>query len=309
MSVAWRELIGSPEEEYGSGGMRATRTIMCAWADRHAVLMDVLGNGYGIGGTGAKRYPGQDAVWVVSAKVKPFTSDPASQVFTDIETNLNSYGDCVITLQYELIRSNWPVRGENGPTTEPQTVRTIRVSGALEPNWVSCKGMKWIAPDSPGAEPKQVTEDDLGMQLRVGMTEWVATWHRVIAPPRAQIQNLLGKINGHAWQGFKAETLLFDSWSADTEFVLLDGFSEIQTAWKLTYVFREKLIQLSDTDKVRLSNLGPIGWPYLYRSKPVAQAGWARIVDRNNEPIYIPTCPPTHDAELDSGFDPLFRYA
>jgi len=57
MTVAFKELAGSPVEYYTPEGFRAERRLLCAWDDRHAVVEQLVGNGYPFGGQSQAAYP------------------------------------------------------------------------------------------------------------------------------------------------------------------------------------------------------------------------------------------------------------
>ena len=61
MSVAYKEITGSPIEQYGADGMTATRLFICPWDDRDAFVQDISGAGYQSGVSDPVAYPAQGA--------------------------------------------------------------------------------------------------------------------------------------------------------------------------------------------------------------------------------------------------------
>lgn len=83
MCVLFKELAGSPSEEYNSGGFMATRTFLIAWEDRDAFAAEVMDT--------ANHYPGKPTVSAVRLRFEPFDpNDPDVQAVDDTTTGLNS---------------------------------------------------------------------------------------------------------------------------------------------------------------------------------------------------------------------------
>lgn len=88
MPTLFKELAGSPCEEYTSEGFSATRTFLIAWEDRDAFASEVMG----LGGAPPVHYPGKPAVLAVRLRLEPFDPEaPDVQPLDDLTVGLNSY--------------------------------------------------------------------------------------------------------------------------------------------------------------------------------------------------------------------------
>jgi hypothetical protein len=86
MTVAFKELSGSPSETFAPEGMAARRRILVAWEDRFSMLVELLG-------TGGSGYPACPYALVMRAAVEPWPPTPDEQgAFDEIASQLNSYG-------------------------------------------------------------------------------------------------------------------------------------------------------------------------------------------------------------------------
>ena len=79
MTICFREFAGSPVETCGPGGMKAVRTLLCAWDDREEVIEALLGDGYEFGGSSRAGYPGKPDVVAMRARCEPLTDDLVPQ--------------------------------------------------------------------------------------------------------------------------------------------------------------------------------------------------------------------------------------
>ncbi len=283
MPTAFKELAGSPRERYAEGGMAATRTFLCAWSDRHAFVRDILGDACGLGGAYGVTYPGHIMVRPTKVELEPFTDDVTPQVMTDMGTELNAYNSFAkVTVDYQTVDIKLP--GNQEIELQERTWMTYRVAGAVEAIVITGGNHTWNGTGDRAKDP------DLLMMQRVPIVEHHITWHNVLDPPKAAIDANVGKVNSAVWHGFAAETMLFDTWDADKEFALLDDNSEVFTAWKLNYVFRER--------RVPMPNNATGGWNHYYRTKPMANMGWDILKNVNGDRPYLST----------AVFDSLFKY-
>ncbi len=104
MPTLFKELAGSPSEQYNSEGFHATRTFLIAWEDRDDFAAEVMGTAAGYGGGGPIHYPGKPAVCAVRLRFEPFDPDaPDVQTLGDLMVGLNSYGRSLAkaTVDYE----------------------------------------------------------------------------------------------------------------------------------------------------------------------------------------------------------------
>jgi len=128
--------------------------------------------------------------------------------------------------------------------------------------------------------------------IRVPIVEHHVTWHRVVNPPWSAIRDCIGTVNAAAFMGAGTETVLFDGAKAEKQFVRIDQLETPQFGWKITYVFREKAVKYNGAS-------GPMvaGWNHAYRSLPVDDPNWDRLIDRNSQGLY-----------RKSDFSPLFQF-
>jgi hypothetical protein len=282
MATWFRELTGSPKERFAEGGMAATRIFQCNWSERFAFVRDILGTGYGIGGTAGVNYPGTNRVRPTKVEMEPFTDDVEPQTLPTLEDGPNTYVSFAkVTVDYQTALDKLP--GGGTIDLQERTWLTYRVGGSVEAVVIFGDNWKWN-------DGQRVNDPELLLLQRIPVVEHHLMWHYVLIPPKAAIDANVGKVNALEWHGFAPQTMLFDTWDAEKEFVLLEDGNELVTAWRLNYVFRERRIHIGN-------NVG--GWNHFYRTKPRDQMGWDRLVDVNNNPAY----------ELAIDFDVLFKYA
>ena len=94
MLTLFKELAGSPSEQYDSEGFRATRTFLIAWEDRDTFAAEVMGTAAENQSGGPIHYPGKPSVHAVQLRFEPFDTDaPDVQPLHDLTVGLNSYSD------------------------------------------------------------------------------------------------------------------------------------------------------------------------------------------------------------------------
>ena len=260
MSVAFKELGGSPIEHYTPGGFTARREFLIDWEDRDAFAADVLGRATEFGGGPGANYPGKPAVSAVSLRYEPFDPDtPDLKMLSDLSEELNSYSGSFAraVVDYKTTTSR---DRTDGPENEDDTHLTYRMLYGADEQTVGPGGWSWD--DSSAALP-----DDQVLVKRIPITEHHVTWHQVINPPWQTIRDLQGTVNNAEFLSCPAETLLFEG--ADANKLFRAGFEEgpSQFCWQIRYVFRERAIKHAG---------GVHGWNHLYRESP---AGWERITN------------------------------
>lgn len=269
--------------------MAATRTFQCNWSQRYAFVRDLLGTGYGIGGTAGVIYPGKNLVRPTKVDLEPWTDDVQQQTLATLEDGPNTYASYAkVTVDYQTTTDRLP--GGGSITLQKNTWLTYRVGGAVEAVVITGDSHKW------NADGQRVNDPELLLLQRVPVVEHHLAWHNVLLPPKAAIDASVGKVNSGDYHGFADETMLFDTWNADKEFALLDDGSEVVTAWKLTYVFRERRVNIPGVGGAAATTGG---WNHYYRTKPRASMGWDILRDVNGNKPYLQT----------PDFDKLFRYA
>jgi hypothetical protein len=102
MTVAFKELTGSPKENYGPNGMTAERHLICAWQDRNSFVEEILGEGCQFGISNPVSYPGASGVLAAQVAVEPLTDDMVKQNLASLTEGLNAYqGFAKVTIKYE----------------------------------------------------------------------------------------------------------------------------------------------------------------------------------------------------------------
>jgi hypothetical protein len=278
MTVAFKELAGSPVEQYGEDGFSARREFLIAWEDREAFAAEVLGTAAEHGGRPKLAYPGKSAVFAASLRYEPLDPDnPDAQVLTDLAEGLNSYSKSFARARVEY-RTLTQDRND-APEAPTGTFLTYRMRFAAEYLPIPPRGWSWA--DDPGAP----LPDDMNLSMTIPVTEHHVTWHLVAKPPWDAIRSLQGKVNQGTFLGAAEGTMLLEGADADKQ--LQTGFDQDnpQFTWRLRYVFRERAIK----------HAGQVyGWNHHFREKP---PGWAEIRLGGN-PMY----------EL-ADFSPLFQFA
>lgn len=259
MSVPFKELGGSPVEEYSLAGFRAKRKFLIAWEHRDAFAAEVLGVATSFGSSTWVHYPDKPSVFAVRLRYEPFDPDnPDAKAIPSLTEGLNSYSNSFAkaTVEYETVNGQ---DRTDGPTNEAGTQLTYRMCFAAEVEPLLPRGWQWED------DPSLLVPDDLSLAKRLPVTEHHLTWHQVVHPPWEAIQNLQGTVNAGVYLGCPAETLLFEG--AEANKLYRAGLeSEISAfCWQLHYVFRQRAIK----------HRGAVyGWNHAYRENP---PGWVRL--------------------------------
>jgi len=272
MTIAFQELAGSPHETFTPDGLRAERRLVVAWEDRHALVAQLLGEGYEFGGGQPAAYPERSGVVAVQVAVEPWPAAPDEQgPFSDVTTDLNRYQGkfAQLTVVYELLDAVL-ARGDL-PAPVQGTFLTYRMEFGGEYVRVPGHGLRWESDAALPVPPEAVPT------LRVPVVEHLVTWHRVPAPPWAAIRALTGTVNATAFLGAAAETVLFDGATAVKQFLGISAQQQPQFGWRLTYVFRERAIKAGG---------GVCGWNHRYRSLPAGNPGWDKLTDAAGQTLY-----------------------
>lgn len=265
MTTPFKELAGSPRESFGPDGMTAQRRIVVAWEDRHAMIAELLGEGYAFGSAGCTAYPGFAGIAAMQAKVEPWPETPDDQgPQGDVAVQLNGYAGkfALVTIDYEWL-DQAAGRGDL-PAVAAGTWLTYRMDFGGERIALAGEALRWQSnaalPVPAGAAPL----------VYVPIIEHHITWHRVALPPWEAIRALSGTVNGSGFLGAAPETVLFDGAAAVKQYLGTLSGGRPATGWKLSYVFREKALY---------RGASVYGWNHHYRSVPQDMPGWDRLID------------------------------
>lgn len=231
MSIAFKELAGSPTEHYSPEGMTAQRRLACAWGDRGTLVRELLGDGYEFGANSPASYP--DAASVVAARVhvEPLAEDLIEQSLTSLTEGLNAYrGFALLTVDYALLS---PTEHAGLPTVDAATVLTYRTEPVEETLTLPGDDLIW-----QGHPAATFPSDAIGT-LRLPATRHRLTWHRVVSPPWSAIRTSTGTLNSAEFLGIAAGRLLFEGARAERELIRLNELAQPQFGWRIEYTFRE----------------------------------------------------------------------
>ena len=281
MTVAFKELAGSPVETYGPEGLKAERVLLCAWDDRETVVAGLLGDGYEYGGGGRAQYPDKPDVVAIRARCEPITDDVDSQTFSELTEGLNRYnGFAKITVHYEFLSA---AERSDLPATEKGTFLTYQQDYGVETMKLSGDSFTWED------EPSEWVPGAAVPAIRIPVVKHRLTWHRAVRPPWQTIRTCIGTVNDAEFLGAAAGTVLLDGATAEREFIRIGQLSEAEFAWRLGYTFRERAVKTGDGSIV--------GFNHAYRSLPVDDPDWDRLIDGASNLPY-----PSSD------FLPLFQF-
>lgn len=291
MITVFKELSGSPVEEWGAGGMRAKRQFLVAWDERVQFVNEVAGTG-AIGGNGPLTYPGSPSVIPVGAKSRPFGKDLVQKAMTDLSEDLNEYLNfALIDVNYQYAAYSWP--GAELIELQEHTYLTYRATGGAEAFVHKTANWSWDPSGSPDA-----TDDQAFFTQRIPIIDHHLTWHNVGQIPTAAIRGNVGKVNASLYKGFfEPETLLFDTYEINQDFIVLDDGTTPAPRQSITYLFRERQVQVPQAGVPQFPFLIK-GWNFVYRTDK-GNRGWAKLYDENGDTPY-----PTTD-----NFDDLFQYS
>jgi hypothetical protein len=261
MSVPFKELGGSPQEEYNLQGFRAQRQFLIAWQDRDAFAAEVLNIAGQHGASTWVQYPGKPTVLAVRVRFEPFDHEnPDYQSLSGLTEGLNSYSSSFAKATVEYQTFNPQDRGD-GPEAEPGTRLTYRMQYGVKTEALLPGGWKWQ--DLPAA----AVPANLSPAKEIPVTEHHLTWDQVISPPWTTLQGLQGKVNSTLFLGCPQETVLFLGAEANklNRSGLAAGAPEF--CWQIRYIFRERVIKQGGQ---------VFGWNHFWRPDP---PGWAVLVN------------------------------
>jgi len=269
MSISFKELGGSPVEQYSLEGFTARREFLIAWEDRDAFAVEVLGMATEHGGRTWVNYPGKTSVFAVKLRYEPFDPDnPDLKSLAGLTEGLNSYSGSFAKAIVDYQTVNQRDR-DDGPDNETGTYLTYRMLFSADYQTISPRGWMW------DDDPSITVPDDLEIIKRIPVTEHHLTWHQVVDPPWAAVHDLQGKVNSAEFLACPAETILFEG--ADANKLFRSGFDAgaSEFCWQIRYVFRERSVKHG----------GQVyGWNHFYREDP---PGWVKLTN-GTDPLYEP---------------------
>ena len=277
MPTPFKELNGSPSEQYDLEGFTAHREFLIAWEDRDAFASEVLGIASAHGGQTWASYPDKPAAVAIRLRYEPLSAEsPDAQAIAGLTEGLNSYRGTFAkaSVDYRTVTARDRI---DGPENERGTHLTYRMLYAVDRQPVLPEGWQWSdLPSTP-------VPDDLMLDKLVPVTEHQLTWHQVVSPPWTAIQSLQGKINAAEFLGCPAGTLLFVGAEANKLYRGGFGSAPSEFCWQILYVFRQRANKQG----------GQVyGWNHQWRGSP---AGWAELTSAAG-PLYE-----------SADFNPLFQ--
>jgi hypothetical protein len=267
MTVPFRELAGSPREQYDANGFSARRELLVAWENRDALAVEILGEGAQYGGSYWSTYPGKPSAFAVSIRFEPLDVDrPDQKELSALTEDLNSYSGSFakVTVVYETIND---LDRPDGPENESGTQISYRMLHTAAYQEIGPGGWAWVNTSAP-------VPADRPLAKWIPTTEHHLTWYKVVAPPWETIRALQGTVNNTDFLNCPAGTLLFEGAEADKLFAGDFASGESSSCWKIKYVFRERSIKHGGA---------VYGWYHFYRENPPgwteAQAGSTKMYD------------------------------
>lgn len=269
MAVVFRELAGSPEEQYTPQGFTARRVFLVPWEEREAFAAEILGNAQDHGNAGWARYPGKDGVFAVSITLVPADPEsllPEDQATGDVTRDLADYAGSFAKAVVEY-RTVPPQDRPDGPPPPGQTQLSYRMEHGFLERPLLANG--FFAED----DPLTPLPADLPLSHLIPYTDHWLIWRQVVGPPWQAIRELQGCVNDDIFLGAAPGTLLFLGADGDKLYrgLFEEGISPF--CWELRYHFRELAIR---------RGAAVFGWNHIHRTQP---AGFVHVQD-NDGPLY-----------------------
>lgn len=264
MAVAFRELAGSPQEQYDVNGFSARRELLVAWEDRDALAIEILGEAAQHGGAFWTTYPGKPSAFAVSIRFEPLDADrPDRKTLSTLAEGLNSYSGSFAkaVVLYKTVNE---LDRDDGPDNEEGTQISYRMRHSAEYREIGPGGWSWVDNSNP-------LPTDRPLAKWIPMTEHHLTWYKVVNPPWETIHALQGTVNEAEFLACPPGTLLFEGAEANKLFAgdLASGASPF--CWEIKYLFRERSVKHGGA---------VFGWNHLYREDP---PGWVEATAGSNK--------------------------
>ncbi|MGA2799517.1 MAG: hypothetical protein ABSE63_18190 [Thermoguttaceae bacterium] len=233
MSIAYKELTGSPIEQYDANGMTATRLFICPWDDRDSFVQEILGEGYQSGISDPVAYPGAGGVAAIKVKVEPLADDLEIQDLGDLAGGLNAYqGFAKVTVSYKKQTDTVALNVVAGIASQSQ----LTYSTELTYDAVTLPGGDLYLPGNTQVAFPTAAQGT----VCIPVTKHILTWSGVTSPPWSTIRSCKGTWNNAEFLGAPAGTLLFDGATAKGIFPSISSLSECPDGCVLEYTFRER---------------------------------------------------------------------
>ena len=260
--INYREIGGSPKEQYDQYGFSAQREFLIPWNLRNEFIEKVFGNPDRSYLKKLLAYPGMDKTVATSLKIEPFDPEAIeSDDSFDLETDLPRYGGSCLKaiIEYQSIPDE---DRPDIPETESGSWITYRIASFCEDAEIPVGQWKW---EDDAAIP---VPSDMVAIKNVPITEHHLTWHQVAGPPWTAIADTQGKVNNAEFVGCGPGTLLFIGAESNKLYRRGDGIADTPSAftWQIKYIFREKSTK---------SGGNVYGWNHFCRKQP---AGWKRLI-------------------------------
>ena len=232
LNVAHEEVVPSPTEAYDEESFSATRTVKCAWDDRHDFARElrgwIEGNWPNFVVHLPHRYPPVPGAFVRSVGLKGQAKSGAE----GSDTERISYAD-----GYAELSVGYSTKGQGEGSNSGDDPITL-ITESLEPaaEFISLSGKK-LAFVAPPGDPNSEPAEDNDVTILARSVEWVYTIHQITVMPAAFL-NLVGFVNeypviSHSLNfTFDSEVLLYQG-ATPRRIITTEGAE----AWEMTLRF------------------------------------------------------------------------
>lgn len=276
VAIGFEELEGSPAIRLSARGVVAVREFRCAWGDWPALVRLLVGE-FEMVGAAARfsaplAFPDVPNLVVSEVAVEPFDGGaPAGEDVSTLTSGTNRYdlaGARVRATYRTLFDAAGAARGDL-PAVPAGTILVYEAELGTEAQAVPARTWHWVAPPE-----NPLLLADQGPSLLVPTGTYRLSWQRVPLPPWEAIRELRGTVNGAAFVGSPAGTVLFLGATVERQFPL----SANGGYWEIAYTFAERTVTLDGG--------GAVGWNYQYKETPVSGEHWVAIADDSGNPPY-----------------------
>lgn len=227
----------SPQESWQDDGLHATRTLKCAWADRHTLAAELVGGPAIIGGNLVlylpQPYPhatGFNCYVKSIGSVRGFGQPDQSAAYIQGAGTYLKYTYAILQVEYAPL--SYDVENSD------EIFITENVEGSAEFITLPYKNLYWDPPDTT-SDPGTKVQDIEAPGAVFRMMSWQYTLHKVAVIPDT-IFSLMGLVNDASAksptynQTFAAETLLWGMPSMRRE-ISVTGVKMWEVTLNMTY--------------------------------------------------------------------------